>query len=271
MWLRPVVRSCLVAVAVVLAAAATLALVRLLPWWLDPRVPGRAAWVFARGLGSVALAVSAALGLPLGVALAAARLSERGERVALLATGRSPAALALRAAAIPVAFAALISGSASLLGLRGDGLQTAGDLVTAARAACRPEVPVVSIPGTPAAFVQRDGRPTFAVATTGAALFGEDVTLQKDGAVVRSAELLLRGPPEVRVRVGEARVIGVDLPGHPAGVPTTRALLASGAAAAVLSALLFFAIFRRGEDRLVVAVALSIVAAAPALVLLRIA
>ncbi len=265
MWLRPIVKSCVGSVALVLAAAAVLAGARLLPWWFDPRVPGAAAWVFGRGLLSVALAVAVALGVPVGMALAAARLSERGERLALLSTGRSPWALSVRAAVVPLVLVAGFTAASTSLGQRARTATTAHDLIAAARDACTVDAPLASIPGTEAAFVLRDGVPVFAVGIPGVVLFARDVVVEPGAGILRDVELFLRGPPAIRLHVGEARARGLDLPGHPAGVPAAPTLIGSAFLTLVASVALFFGLLRRGEDRLPIAIGLAVALAVPGL------
>jgi hypothetical protein len=87
---RAAARSVPLVVALVLAAAFVAAAVRLLPWLLDARVPIHATLPFARGLMAIAVEVAILVGWPVGWALAAQSLVERGEALVLLTLGERP-------------------------------------------------------------------------------------------------------------------------------------------------------------------------------------
>lgn len=101
----------------VLVAAGLAAAVRLLPWLLDPRVSPQMALPFARSLIALALEAALLVGWPIGWALAANRLVERGEALALQSLGESPWATLRRLALQAGAFAALLA-AASYVGGR---------------------------------------------------------------------------------------------------------------------------------------------------------
>ncbi len=88
-------RASLLAIGLVLAAALGAGVVRLLPWLMAPEVPFRVALPFAKALAAVAVETALLVGLPVGFAVGASILVERGEAGALLALGASPRRLVL--------------------------------------------------------------------------------------------------------------------------------------------------------------------------------
>ena len=84
-------RGATVAIGLVLVAALVGAAVRLLPWMLDPTIPGALLAPFARSLAAVAVEAAILTGWPVGWAVAAQRLVERGEARARIAR-REPGA-----------------------------------------------------------------------------------------------------------------------------------------------------------------------------------
>lgn len=91
--------------------------VRLLPWLLDPAVTFRLALPFARGLLALAFEAAILVGWPVGWALAAAGLVERGEARALATLGESPRQAVGRLGPQAAAFACAL-GFVSFLGGR---------------------------------------------------------------------------------------------------------------------------------------------------------
>lgn len=143
-------RMTMVAMAAVLGLGLAAAAIRLLPWLVSPTIPFRVAFPFAKGLAAASLEVALLVGPPLGWALAAALLVERGEARALHAVGIGP--LRLVASTIPLAlalaaFGALASASSGRSAHAPGRL--AGDLIDEARAACveaRPAPCAVDVP-----------------------------------------------------------------------------------------------------------------------------
>jgi len=74
-----------------LCAALLGAAIRVLPWVLDPQIPWRVAAPFVRSLLALAMEAAFITGWPIGWALAAHRLVERGEARLLLTLGERPA------------------------------------------------------------------------------------------------------------------------------------------------------------------------------------
>src|SRR5690242_9650968 len=85
--LRAAIVSTLVLALLALAAGG----VRVLPWLLDPELPASIAWPFARSVATLALEASILVGWPVGWALAAFAIVERGEARVFATLGESPA------------------------------------------------------------------------------------------------------------------------------------------------------------------------------------
>jgi hypothetical protein len=243
--------------------------VRLLPWLLDPRVPWAATAVFARGLFSVGLETACYLALPLGHALAASAFNDRGEGLACQLAGAAPSGLAARLLPLSLAIA-LLGGCASLAwgGETARPGRALGELVEAARGACDAERrPVADVPGTGASWLCFHEEPPLLATLSGdgALATAREVRVSDDLAEVRldGLRLSLRGPPELHIEVGEARVTGTDPlarsahAAFPGGAPPwLRAL--SGSLASLLGALACTAALLRSLDaRRLVALALG--------------
>jgi hypothetical protein len=134
---RAALRAALATTALVMTAAALAAAVRLLPWLLDPRVPWHVALPFARGLVAIALEAALLVGWPIGWALAAHRLVERGEALAILTLGERPERTIARLWPQGLMMAALLAG-ASLVGGRDarEPGRVVTELLDEGRAAC---------------------------------------------------------------------------------------------------------------------------------------
>jgi hypothetical protein len=135
--LRAILLPALTASLVLFVVAVAASLVRVLPFLLDPRVPLRAAWPFARGLLGLAGEASLLVGWPIGWAIATARRVDRGEARLFALLGESPWRTALRL--LPEAAAlSLALGAVSLAG--GKDAEAPGGVVDAllaqARASC---------------------------------------------------------------------------------------------------------------------------------------
>jgi hypothetical protein len=134
-------RSALVASVLVLLAALVGAAVRLLPWVLDPTIPWATLAPFARSLLAVAVEAAVLTGWPVGWALAAARLVERGEARVLASLGERPSHTLLRLAPQAAVFVALLACTSVALGRDAAAPgRIVGALLAEGRAAC--EVPV---------------------------------------------------------------------------------------------------------------------------------
>lgn len=109
-------RFSVMATALLLVAAAVGASVRLLPWVLDPRIGKETLAPFARSLAVIAIEVALLTGWPMGWALAAHRLVDRGEARVLASLGESPLRSAQRLLPQGIAFAAILALTSFSLG-----------------------------------------------------------------------------------------------------------------------------------------------------------
>jgi len=91
--------------------------VRVLPWLIDPRVPWRVAVPFGAPVASVAIEAAVLVGWPIGWALAAFVLIERGEARVLAMLGERPIKTTMRLVPTALVFGAVLAG-ASLAGGR---------------------------------------------------------------------------------------------------------------------------------------------------------
>lgn len=131
----------------VLLAALVGAAVRLLPWVLDPTIPWATLAPFAKSLLAVAIEAAILTGWPVGWALAAQRLVERGEARVLASLGESPIRTLLRLAPQAVAFVVVLAVTSVALGREAAAPGRIVDaLLAEGRANC------VASEGTPATF-----------------------------------------------------------------------------------------------------------------------
>jgi hypothetical protein len=133
----PAARTAAVSAGILSLLALAGASVRVLPWLLDPRVPWRMALPFGRAVASVALEAAVLVGWPVGWALAAFVLVERGEARVLAMLGERPLRTTLRLAPMALLFGALVGGAA-LAGGRdaSEPGRVLGDLLRAGRSSC---------------------------------------------------------------------------------------------------------------------------------------
>lgn len=109
-------RGAAIASLLVLLAALVGAAVRLLPWVLDPTLPWATLAPFARSLLAVAVEAAVLVGWPVGWALAAARLVERGEAGVLASLGEAPSQTVTRLLPQAALFVAILGVTSVLLG-----------------------------------------------------------------------------------------------------------------------------------------------------------
>jgi hypothetical protein len=134
---RQALTSALYAIGAVALVASLGGLVRVLPWLLDPSVTFRLAAPFARGLLALALEASVLVGWPLGWALAAARLVERGEARALATLGQSPTEIVLHLGPQAIALAGVLGVVSFLGGLDASAPgRVVSDLIASGRESC---------------------------------------------------------------------------------------------------------------------------------------
>jgi hypothetical protein len=130
-------RGAIVASLLVLLAALVGAAVRLLPWVLDPSIPWATLAPFARSLLAVAVEAAILTGWPVGWALAAVRLVERGEAGVLASLGERPARTVLRLAPQAAVFVAVLGVTSVVLGRDAAAPgRIVGALLAEGRAAC---------------------------------------------------------------------------------------------------------------------------------------
>ncbi|MDB5220970.1 MAG: hypothetical protein JWO86_8897 [Myxococcaceae bacterium] len=130
-------RGALVASLLVLLAALVGAAVRLLPWVLDPTIPWATLAPFARSLLAVAVEAAVLTGWPVGWALAAARLVERGEARVLASLGERPSQTLFRLAPQAAIFVGLLAFTSVALGRDAAAPgRIVGALLAEGRAAC---------------------------------------------------------------------------------------------------------------------------------------
>ncbi|MEJ7731196.1 MAG: hypothetical protein WKG00_18520 [Polyangiaceae bacterium] len=121
--------------------------VRILPLLLTPGVPADVAWPLARGVAGVALETALFVAPPLGWALAAAKLVDRGEARALFALGVRPWSIVVSAWPAAVLLAALAAVAAASWGREAAAPgRLARQLVADARAGCQDEAVATAAP-----------------------------------------------------------------------------------------------------------------------------
>ena len=111
----PAAISALVATGIILAAAGIAALIRLLPWMLDPSIAWSTLAPFAKSLLSVGFEAALLTGWPVGWALATQRLVERGEARVLASLGERPFRTVGRLVPQASGFAAILVASSLVL------------------------------------------------------------------------------------------------------------------------------------------------------------
>lgn len=109
-------RGAALASLLVLVAALVGAAVRLLPWVLDPTIPWSVLAPFARSLAAIAVEAAILTGWPVGWALAAARLVERGEAGVLASVGEAPTQTVSRLLPQAALFVAVLGITSAVLG-----------------------------------------------------------------------------------------------------------------------------------------------------------
>jgi len=254
---------------------ATLAgLVRVLPWIVAPNVPLRVALPFARALFAVGLETTLLCAPPIGWALAASTLVERGEARALFAIGLSPARVVRATVGFAAAFAALSALAGLAWGTEASAPgRLARSLVEQSKRSCAGEVvprtahvPFVGV--TWLCFQDQAPRLSGALPGGGGTFTAADLAISDDlrSLYVEDMHLLLGNEGRVLVHVDEARVTGLSPWGRASNLrPSARALLlsATGAVLALLAA--FFVLSRSVSNRLL---SLLIGGAGPAAALL---
>ncbi len=264
-WSLALTRTTSRVFAVVAALSLSLALSRVLPWVLDPRVGWPVVWPFARALVTGALEVSVCLALPAGLALGAARLVDTGEADVALLSGRGPRDVALAGWPIVAALAALAISSSLAWGVGARDVAALDELVRGARRACQDRA-LSEVPPLGVAWVCRPAPRVSGVFGGSIAADAAEIALSPRGEV-RLVDLRasLRGPPELELRVRGAVVRGVAPARLPSGAVGGARVIAE-VALATLGAFALSALFvRRRWSHPALAVALSACVSALAL------
>lgn len=248
----PAAAAALRASGLVFAAALVGALVRLLPWVLDPKIEPAVIAPFAKSLLVLALEAALMTGWPVGWALAVHRLVERGEGRVLAALGERPRETLARLLPQGAVLAAALIASSLVLGRDA---AAPGRVVNAVleqgRAACAPgttqTVPLVSATwlcpreADAAASPRLVGRAPFG----GAVFTAEAATVSGDLRridLLDARVLLPAEPSPLRVRVARLSLRGLSPwarasavpPALRAAVVTASSALSACAAAVVL-------------------------------------
>jgi hypothetical protein len=246
--------------AVAIMSVATLAgMVRVLPWIVAPNVPLRVALPFARALFAVGLETTLLCAPPIGWALAASTLVERGEARALFAIGLSPARVVRRTVVAAAGFAALSALAALAWGTEASAPgRLARSLVDQSKRSCADEVtprtahvPFVGV--TWLCFRGHAPRLSGTLPGGGGTFTAADLVISDD---LRSLDfsdmrLLLGERGGVRVHVDRAQVNGLSPWGRASNLaPSARAVLlsATGSCLALLAA--FVVLSRSVQSRL---------------------
>jgi hypothetical protein len=282
-------RGAVVASLLVLLAALVGAAVRLLPWVLDPSIPWSTLAPFARSLLAVAVEAAILTGWPVGWALAAARLVERGEARVLASIGERPIQTVLRLAPQAALFAAMLAFTSVALGRDAAAPgRIVGALLTEGRAAC--EKTADRSREAPATHAVPFVAATWLCAPAGARLVGRapigGVVFTATGAKVSDdlrridlddARLALAGSTKTegnltfRIHVGTLTMRGLAPWAQASSIPPwLRAIVVTTSALAAASAAVFVILeLRRRRVGTVAAVAIGAVGPLAALGALR--
>jgi hypothetical protein len=251
--------AAIVAGLVVSAVAAAAGFARILPTLLDPAVPGRAARPFVAGLLALSFEIGALVGWPLGWVEAATRSRERGEARARMSLGEGPWRRIARMTPAIVVLALLGTTGSLAWGrdARSPG-RVARALIEEVRLACvhaadTGRTTAIAVPLVHATWMCRPGHAPL--------LLGEgagnasaidfvasslDVSDDLSSISARDAQILVPSSTPTRLRVGEARVVGLVPFSAPSSVPPL-ARAAAIVVAALLSAAIATVSALRGE------------------------
>jgi hypothetical protein len=271
----PALRDASVVAALVTAVSLFAGAVRVMPVLLAPSVPSTLALPFARAALAVSLEVALFVAPPIGAALAAARLVDRGEARAIFALGVSPGSLALGAWPVWLLFAVLSALASASWGREAEApgrllssLLAEGRVACVASALDRPDVPhAASVPLASASWVCLPGEPPRVVFDVpllgGAALSARSIDLAPDTTSLSAEDLVIAVPETLdrgahSVRVGRASIRGLVPLGRPSNLGALRRALLLGGSSSLGAALAGFAVlvFSLGGRALALAVGL---------------
>jgi hypothetical protein len=256
---RRAARAAGLAAAAIMGVATLAGLVRVLPWIVAPNVPLRVALPFARALFAVGLETTLLCAPPIGWALAASTLVERGESRAFFAIGLSPARVVRATAWYAAGFAAMSALAALAWGTEASAPgRLARSLVEQSKQSCAGEVvprtahvPFVGV--TWLCFQDQAPRLSGSLPGGGGTFTAADLAISDDLRSLYFADMrmMLGEGGGVRVHVDQAQVTGLSPWGRASNLrPATRALLLSttGAILALLAS--FFVLSRSVQSRL---------------------
>ena len=198
------------ATGLILGAALTGAVIRLLPWALDPSIAWSTLAPFAKSLLAVAFEAALMTGWPVGWALATQRLVERGEARVLASLGEPPARTIARLLPQGLVLGAVLALSSLVLGREAAAPgRVVNALLAEGRASCVPGA-TYGVPFVSATWLCPPGGASPRL--VGRAPIGNVVFTAEDAAVsddlrrieLKGARLALPGPADggkVRVRV----------------------------------------------------------------------
>ena len=231
-----------------LAIAMLAGLVRVLPWIVSPTIPFRVVLPFARAIFAASLETTLLCAPPIGWALASAWLVERGEARALFAIGQSPGRIVRSSLPAAIAFTALAGVAALAWGTEAAAPgRLARSLIAEAKRSCEgptkpraADVPFVGITWLcfPAIPAEAAAPPRLVGSLPGesGAFTAVEVTVSDDLRALWFDEmrLLFGRTQNIRVRAGEARIVGLSPWGRASNVPPAlRAGLLSSTGAVV--------------------------------------
>jgi hypothetical protein len=260
----PAARATLAIAAGVLGVALLAGAVRLLPILLAPGVPLRLWPVLGRSALAVALEAALFVSPPLGFALAAARLVERGEARALFALGVSPLGLVGRSAPALLAAALAAALAAGLWGREAHAPgRAARDLLDQARVAClaAPPPAVAEVPVLGVTWVCLPGEPPRAVGPLppAGAFAAASITLADDLAALAARDLDLVLPAAAdrgaaHLHAASASIRGLAPLGRPSNLTPAARVLVLAFTAPLLAAVAALLLLRAAQGRVAAAV-----------------
>ncbi len=238
----PAARSTAAAAAGILVVAAIAGVVRVLPMFLAPGVPLRLAPVMARGIVAVSLETALFVAPPIGWALSASRLVDRGEARALFAVGVRPLRILAAGwpAAVGIALAAALAAAAWGREASAPG-RVFRDLLAEGRAACASSPPpaAADVPLLGVSWVCLAGveprvvgpAPVGAGAFTASSLSVSDDLRALDAGDLEILVPPTEGRPEARIHASSASIRGLTPIGRASnlGVAARALLLALSA------------------------------------------
>ena len=257
-------RGAVLASLLVLVAALVGAAVRLLPWVLDPTIPWATLAPFARSLLAVAVEAAILTGWPVGWALAASRLVERGEAGVLASVGEAPGQTVSRLLPQAALFVAVLGVTSAALGRDAAAPgRIVRALIDEGRSACVQEsdraVPAThSVPFVAATWICTPGAPRLVgraplggvVFTASGARVSDDLRRidLDDARLALPASMKSEGALTFRIHVGTLTLRGLAPWAQASSVPPAlRAVVvtASGLAAASAAVLALLKLRRR--------------------------